>query len=177
MRNWATSGPTISPDLGPFDAINLDSDLLFDATPGTVQTSQNRDGLTSAAATGFTNPVSGYQTSIPLDPNSNPGGLQFDPLNYPSSALVQEDPFASYMNFEFDPNTIPISSTNTNADTNSPSTARRECDKLGIQSNSLSLPSPGVFATSSSSTPAPSSRLNQPDQQSTDHTPTSSHSL
>lgn len=136
--NWASPGPTISPDLGSF---SLDPDMAYDP-------------LTASTTRSSSNQVSSQQSPSNV---SGSGSGPYDPLAVSSStSLSLDDPFNAYMDFGDSSGAGP---TKVNDGT------------------SLSLPSPGVFAsTSSSSTPAPTSHRSAAGG-GADNTPSSSHSL
>ena len=165
-HNWATSGPTISPDLGALDAINLgtDSDPNFPMDPltahphGTIYNQREPGTATNhpAYASSSSALSSGYQ---PLAAE----GI-YDPLDLGGSSFDNDldmDTFNDYLDFEFGQNGVPPKQTEVRGD--------------GIMMGDEGLPSPGVIGTSSS-TPAPASTL-RPNPPGQDHTPTSSHSL
>lgn len=139
MRNstdWASAGPTISPDLGSF---SLDPDMAYEP-------------LTTATASSSNQPSSQQtpSTSGPFD----------------TSDTSLDDTFSTYMDFG-DP--LAPTAKQDETDTGDVSTS-------GPGGTALQRPSPGIYSSSSSSTPAPTSHAHLSGG-GIDHTPSSSHSL
>lgn len=169
-QNWATSGPTISPELGAFnnEGISFEGDNYLDPlTPGqSRRTSSNRLSPFQPSSAGGAGAGAGAGTGI-LGTFDGMDGSSFSSLDDGT------DTFNDYMDFEFGQNPSSKLPQVEAAFENGTS------DSIGMKMEmAVTSPAgPGVFPTSSSSTPAPTSRPTISNGQSQDHTPTSSQSF
>lgn len=171
-RNWATSGPTISPDLNTLGTHGADTEAIYSSASGDVFLDAQTPGQSRRTSS---NQLSSYQTSPTGNSVPVPVPESFDQMDPSMNNIdnIDETTFNDYLDFDFGQTQTQIQSKQMDIGANFN-------DEGNGNGNGNAVSSPGIFGTSSS-TPAPSSRSRTTASSSSsnlqDHGPTSSRSF